>query len=123
MAPDGTLIREQRRPAREVAEIGDTFLSIRRPREGSRNLLPIPSGMKPMFDALRHAIAGETEALMEGFSPELVSEGSPWRVRLAPGAGEADDLGIVLVGCGASLRGMELIREGGSLRRIFLGRP
>ncbi len=130
MLRDGTLVREQRRPTREVAEIGDRFLSVRRPPEGSRNLLPIPSGMKPVFEALRHAAAGDAEALAEKFSPTLVSEGVPWRVRLVPrageaagaAAGEAGELEIVLVGCGASLRGMELIRENGGVRRIFLGR-
>lgn len=126
MLRDGTLVREQRRPTREVAEIGDRFLSVRRPPEGSRNLLPIPSGMKPVFEALRHAAAGDAAALAERFSPRLVSEGVPWRVRLVPRAGEAGgesgELEIVLVGCGASLRGMELIRGSGGVRRIFLGR-
>lgn len=127
MVPDGTLVREQRQPTREIAEVGDKFLSVRRPPDGSRNLLPIPSGMKPMFEALRHAVSGDAEALAEGFAPTLVSEGSPWRVRLDPRAEEAGDaagdLEIVLVGCGASLRGMELTRENGSVRKIFLGRP
>lgn len=123
IAGDGTLVREQRRPRPEIAEIGEAFLSVRDAPDRSRNLVPIPSEMKPMFDALRQVIAGDVDAIAAGFSLALVTDAPLWRVGLSPRQAGPGELDIVLVGCGASLRGLEIAREGGSTRKIILGRP
>lgn len=57
-------------------------------------------------------------ALTRDFTLELVSDVPFWRVRLVPEDSELREIGIVLVGCGATLVGMELSQPGG-IRRIL----
>ena len=117
IAPDGRLVREQARPRPEISEIGEDFITIRRPPDAEPNLLPIPSEVRPMVDLLRLVLSGQAGMLATRFAPELVPGGPLWRVRLAEPGG-AEKVSLFLLGCGAALRGIEIL-EGGGVRRVI----
>jgi len=114
----GDLVRDQRQPRREISEVGQSFLSVRDGPDAPENMWPIPGPARPMFAAMRQAVSGDAMALTRDFTLELVSDVPIWRVRLVPEDSELRGVGIVLIGCGATLVGMELSQPGG-IRRIL----
>jgi len=114
----GHLVRDQRRPRREISEIGHNFLSVRKGPDEPENLLPIPAAARPMFEAIRHAVSGDTKAITRDFLLDLVATAPWWRVRLVPRDPDMRETGILLVGCGARLGGMEITQPGG-VRRVL----
>ncbi len=118
MTRSGRLVRDQHRPRREISEIGQSFHSVRKGPEEPENLLPIPSAARPMFDAIRHAVSGDAEAITREFSIELLAAAPSWRVRLVPREPGEREIDIILVGCGAVLTGMEIAQPKG-VRRVL----
>jgi len=115
---DGRLLRDQMRPRREISEVGDDFVTLREAPDGPANLIPIPAEARPMFAAIRHAIAGEAAAIARDFALTLEPAPAGWRVRLVPKGAQAQAVEVVLAGCGAVLTGMEIVQPGG-LRRVM----
>lgn len=115
--PDGRLVKDQTSPRREISEIGDGIISIRRSPEGEANLLPVPSEMLPMLRILGLAAGGRLEEAADaselGF--EMTPEG--WRVALSPGDGPV----VHLAGCGRRLSRIEIREPDGVERVYFLG--
>ncbi|HUF87991.1 MAG TPA: hypothetical protein VMM59_11470 [Thermohalobaculum sp.] len=118
MTADGRLVRDQRRPEREISEIGESFVSVRQGPDAPENLLPVPSELKPMLDAIRGVVGGDAEAIAAAFDLELVASAPLWRVRLVPSDSAARGIELVVAGCGARLRGME-VRQPGGVRRVI----
>jgi hypothetical protein len=115
----GRLLKDQRVPRREISEIGAEFISVRETPEGPANLLPIPDALRPMLDAIRLVVAGDAEGISEQFGLELLAGGPGWRVGLVPRAAEAPEMRIVLIGCGAVLRAIE-IEQARGVRRVMI---
>lgn len=118
MTADGHLVKDQRRPRREVSEIGESRVSVRQGPDAPENLLPIPSELKPMLDAIRGVVSGDTEVITAAFNMELSATAPLWRVRLVPSDAGASGIEIVVAGCGARLRGME-VRQPGGIERVI----
>ncbi|MDT8344641.1 MAG: hypothetical protein RQ752_09430 [Thermohalobaculum sp.] len=120
VAPDGWLVKAQARPRVEISEVGEDVVSLRDAPETERNLLPIPPEARPVLEALRAVMSGNLALLAERFAPALVSDTSLWRVRLAVHQ-TPDVLPVILIGCGAVLRGIEINEPGGIRRLIAFG--
>lgn len=118
IAANGKLLRDQTRPRREISEVGDDIITLREAPGGPANIVPIPSEARPMFAAIRHAIASDAAAIARDFSLALEPAPAGWRVRLVPEDPDARAVEVVLVGCGAVLTGMEIVQPGG-LRRVM----
>ena len=115
---DGHLLKDQHMPRREISEIGEAFISVRATPEGPANLLPIPAEVRPMLDAIRLVIAGDTEATADEFVLDLLPGGPGWRVRLVSRDPEAPEMQIALIGCGTVLQAIE-IEQARGVRRIM----
>lgn len=116
VADDGTLVKDQRRPRREISEIGEVFLSTRAKPEAEENLYPIPSDVRPMLDAIRYLLAGRAGLLQDAFDMKLEPHEDGWQVELTARA--QPELGITVIGCGAQLSAMELPEAGKRARRF-----
>lgn len=122
---DGTLIRHQKRPREEIAEIGERFVRISRPVDGSgdayENLLPTPPAVARFATLMRSVLAGATEAALAGQEARLETTTSGWTLTLTPAEG-TDRTPILLSGCGPRLRAVTLRMDGSVERRILLDR-
>ncbi|MEM1382646.1 MAG: hypothetical protein AAF713_09155 [Pseudomonadota bacterium] len=112
---NGTLIRHQREPVEEIAEIGEAFIALRRDPDEIATLVPIPADIAPIFALLRRILSVGS---VDGAGLSLSPDPGGWRIDAGPETG-----GMVLRGCGAVLQGLEIAEPGGVLRRItFRGR-
>ena len=59
VAADGTLVRDQEVPERQISEVGDTMLATRAAPEAEATLYPILGEVRPMLLALRRMLAGD----------------------------------------------------------------
>ena len=119
VTPNGRLLKDQRQPKPEISVVGDQFISVSETRDGPTNLLPIPDALRPMLDAIRLVVAGDAEGISEQFGLELLAGGPGWRVGLVPRAAEVPEMRIVLLGCGAVLRAIE-IEQARGVRRVMI---
>jgi hypothetical protein len=115
---EGHLLRDQHIPQREISEIGEAFISVREAPEGPVNLLPIPAEVRPMLDAIRLVVAGDTKAIADEFVLVLLPGGPGWRIKLVSRDPAAPAMQIVLTGCGATLQAFE-IEQARGVRRIL----
>lgn len=116
IARDGSLIKDQTAPTREITEVGQTFISVKTGPEEEENLLLIPDDARPMLNAIRGVLMGDERAVAKDFRMQLSSEGGAWRIVLVPKA-DSDYL-ITVTGCDDSLLSME-IREPDGVERIL----
>ena len=105
-------------PKREISEVGDAFISVGKTPEGPINLLPIPAEFRPMLDAIRLVVIGDTAAISDQFALELLPGGPSWRVGLVPSDPDAPEMQIALIGCGAALQAIE-IEQARGIRRVL----
>jgi hypothetical protein len=115
---DGHLLKDQHVPKREISEIGDTFISVRKIPEGPANLLPIPAEFAPMLSAMRMVVTGDATGVAAEFSVKLLPDEPGWHIRLVPNDPAAPKTQIGLVGCGSVLHVID-IEEAGGVRRIL----
>ncbi len=119
---DGRLLKDQRFPKREISKIGERFISVSETPDGPVNLLPIPAELRPMLDAIRLVITGDTKAIEEAFVLDLQPEGAGWRIGLVSRDPDAPEMLIALIGCATVLRAIEIEQGGGISRTLTLER-
>lgn len=117
VAADGTLVRDQEVPRRQISEVGDTMLATRAAPESEPTLYPILGEVRPMLLALRRLLAGDGNAIAAGFATELSADATGWVLTLRP-RGEAEGPALTFSGCGDSLRGLEIPERDGVVRSI-----
>lgn len=115
---DGHLLKDQYMPRRELSEIGEAFISVRETPDGPVNLLPIPTEIRPMLDAMRLVVTGNATGVADEFAVDLLPKASGWHIRLVPRDPAASGMQIGLSGCGTFLHAIEIDQPGG-VRRIF----
>jgi hypothetical protein len=118
VAPDGRLLKEQHIPFRETSEVGDSFVSIRKPPEAGPNLLPIPDKYRPMLDAMRFVITGNRAAIAEHFDLALQTGASGWVIGLSSRRPGNSAMMVSISGCGAVLQGFEIL-QADNVRRVI----
>jgi hypothetical protein len=113
---DGTMMRDQITPKREISEIGETTARLRTSPEADPTLFPIPDRLRGTLQAMRLVLTGE--ALPEGVETGLSADEGGWRLTLDLGSGPT----ATLFGCGKRARGIETENETGIRRTVrFLG--
>ena len=121
MADDGTLIRAQEYPEREIAEIGRNTIRLRSDPDAEANLVPIPEDIEPMLATVRALVAGEPRSILETYSVELLPHEGGWQVVVDSDNPMGALTHLAVIGCGETLRAVELDLADGGRRRIVLG--
>lgn len=117
ITPDGSLVRDQTAPERQISEIGERFLTTRSGPDAEPSLYPIPEAAQPVLAAIRGVLAGDTEAIEIGFATDLSSDGGGWRLVLRPADGSAKPE-IRFAGCGPVLDWTEVATDDGVRRTV-----
>ena len=120
--PDGTLVKDQSWPRREISEVGERFLSVRRGPDAEANVLPIPSAMRPALRVLRLLVASDLRSAGSAFEMGLGTDDAGWEVTLTPTLPEARGIRIMLLGCGNQLRRVKIL-EAGAIERHYTFDP
>jgi hypothetical protein len=115
VAADGTLVRDQEVPERQISEVGDTMLATRAAPGAEPTLYPILGEVRPMLMALRRMLAGDGKAIAADFVTDLSADASGWVLTLRPRA-EPDGQPLTFAGCGATLRALEIPERDGVAR-------
>jgi hypothetical protein len=95
---------------------------VREKPAGPVDLLPIPANLRPILDALRLAVTGDAEGIVDKFAVDLLPYSPGWHIRLAPRAPAAPPTTIGFFGCGNALQVIEISQEGGVRRVLTLER-
>lgn len=103
--PDGTLVRDQVTPRREISRVGDLLVSVQGNGAAEPTLFPVPDEMQPLIASIRLLLTGET---VDSEAATLSTGRAGWRLDLA---------GASLSGCGASPETLET-RDSSGVRRI-----
>jgi hypothetical protein len=117
VAENGTLVRDQATPERQISEVGDRMLAMRATPGAEPTLYPIPEDARPMLQALRRVLAGDGKAIMADFSAELSGRAGGWIVTLRP-LDRADGAALTFAGCGDVLQEVKLPERNGTVRSI-----
>ncbi len=117
VAEDGTLVREQKTPERQISEVGDRMLSTRSSPQAEPTLYPIPGELRPMLLALRRMLAGDAGAIQADFTTELSTGATGWALALRP-HGAAEGAALTFTGCGDRLTSLEIAGRDGVVRSI-----
>jgi hypothetical protein len=117
VAADGTLVRDQEVPSRQISEVGDTMLATRAAPGAEATLYPILGEVRPMLLALRRMLAGNGNAIAAAFATDLAADATGWVLTLRP-RGETDGTALSFAGCGDSLRAMQIPERDGVVRSI-----
>lgn len=120
VAPDGTLVRDQRWPEREISEIGTRVIRVRPAPGAPANTLPIPEAIRPMLAALRAVAERRLGDLAATYPLTLDTAAGGWVVMLTPEGGRHR---IALAGCGGRLEGLRLLDPDGAERVITFEAP
>lgn len=115
VSQNGTLVREQATPERQISEVGDRMLSTRASPAAERTLYPIPGEARPMLLALRNMLAGDGAAVLADFTAELTARATGWTLSLRP-RGAAEGPVLIFNGCGETLRALEITQGDGVVR-------
>lgn len=107
IAADGTLVRDQTIPERQISEVGDSMLTTRAGPGAEPVLYPVPAELRPMLAAIRGVLAGDAAAIEAGFAASLSSDEPGWTLVLRPVA-DAPVAEVDFAGCGSVLRRMEI---------------
>ncbi len=121
LAQDGTLVRDQVVPERQISEVGENFVTVRDGPDTEPNLYPIPGELRPMLSALRGLLAGDLAVLEATFAADLSTGESGWILTLKP-LSDPSLPAIDFAGCGNMLQRME-IDGGDGIRRTLTFSP
>lgn len=114
--PDGTLVRDQTDPKREVSELRETVVVVRSPPDGEANLLPMPDHVQQLARTLRFLLRFADGPGLEADTTRLADEDGHWRLGI--GGTTPHKPTILIRGCGTSLDRITLA-EGGQVRRVI----
>ncbi len=118
---DGVLVKDQKTPKREISEIDQRVITVRKGPGAEANLLPLPDEIARFANALRALMSGSGQAVLDEFAAELMPVENGWKTKLSPL--EEARLSLDLVGCGARLTGMTLYEPDGVTRRLTFATP
>lgn len=119
---NGSLIRHQIKPEKEVTRIGENFIFQQRDSDGGEtNIFPIPSSLAPLLSSLRSIVGQTAKTTLMKLPHKLETDTAGWRLTLETDAADtqsARDTRIVLEGCGNVLRSLEMRLPSRERRRI-----
>ncbi|MEO1092804.1 MAG: hypothetical protein AAFX81_19445 [Pseudomonadota bacterium] len=107
--PEGSLVRDQTHPTREIAEIGPSLLGLRKPPDFDVEYWPLEEAAQAQFGLIRALLSGRLGEAVP--TADIRPDESGWRLT----AGEA----VALTGCGSVVSSVEVVQEDG-VRRVYV---
>ena len=112
VAADGALVRDQVTPRREISEIGDATVRLRKGPDQDPAIFPIPARLTGTVQAMRLVLTGGK--LPQGSAASLSAGGTGWRLGIDLGIGPS----ATLFGCGRRIHGIETENMTGTRRTV-----